>query len=265
MQPYIGITDVPDAAWLASMLRHYRACGGEMLAHKLHAGVMTSYKMLNGIKTSWSNIWPKPEEIADIFVSDPCVLNVLHYADYNDKDRDLAGTLMRVAELGGPYLHALQLDMPWPNVTALKTFERSCPSIDVILQVGEVAIKRAGGDVSEVVDRLQAYSSAIDSVLLDLSMGRGKQMNAVLLRPFIRAFRARLPHLGITVAGGLGPDTLHLVAPLIAEFPSISIDAQGQLRASGSSKDPIDRGRSERYLQGAIELYLAAVPDGTPT
>lgn len=246
------------------MLRHYRACGGELLEHKLHARVMTSYKVLNGIKTSWSSSWPKQEEIIDSFVFDPSVMNVLHYADYDDKDRDLAGTLMRVAELGGPYLHALQLDMPWPDVAALKKFEKRRPPVYVILQVGEVAIKRAGGDVNEVVDRLQAYSSAIDSVLLDLSMGRGKQMNAALLRPFIRAFRARLPHLGITVAGGLGPDTLHLVAPLIQEFPSISIDAQGQLRVSGSSKDPIDRDRSERYLQGAIELYLATIPDGAP-
>ncbi len=264
MRPYIGITDVPDAEWIASMLRHYRACGGELLEHKLHAGVMTSYKVLHGIETSWSKVWPKPEEIADIFIYDACVLNVLHYADYDDNDRDLAGTLARVADLAGPYLHAIQLDMPWPSVAALKTFEKRRPPVYVILQVGEVALRRAGGDLNEVVDRLQAYSSAIDGVLLDLSMGRGKHMNAALLRPFIRAFRSRLPHLSITVAGGLGPDTLHLVAPLVHEFPSISIDAQGQLRASGSSKDQIDRERCERYLRGAIEMYLATVPGGAP-
>lgn len=264
MFPYIGMTDVPDAAWLASMLQLYRQSGGEMLEHKLHAGVMTSYKVLKGIKTSWATVWPKPEEIADIFVRDQCVMNVLHYADYEDKDRDLAGTLMRVAELGGPYLHALQLDMPWPDVAALKKFEKRRPPVYVILQVGEVALKRVGNDIDEVVNRLQVYSSSIDGVLLDLSMGRGKSMNAALLRPFILAFRSRLPHLSITVAGGLGPDTLHLVAPLVAEFPSISIDAQGQLRPSGSSKDPIDRERSERYLRGAVEMFLATVPTGNP-
>jgi hypothetical protein len=258
------MTDVPDAKWLASMLRLYRECGGEMLKHKLHAGVMTSRKILNGIKTSWSKVWPKPAEIANIFVDDRSVMNVIHYADYEDEDSNLANTLERVVGLGGKNLHALQLDMPWPNVAALKNFEEHRPPVYVILQVGEVALKRVGNNINATINRLQTYGSSIDSVLLDLSMGRGKSMDAVRLRPFIQAFRDRLPHLGITVAGGLGPDTLHLAAPLVAEFPSISIDAQGQLRPSGSSKDPIDRERSERYLRSAIEMYLATVPEGHP-
>lgn len=264
MRPYIGITDVPNAEWLASMLRLYRQWGGEMLEHKLHAGVMTSYKILNGIGTPWSEVWPKPKEIADIFVFDACVMNVIHYADYDDKDRDLSGTLQRVADLGGPYLHALQLDMPWPNAEALKAFGKRRSPVHVILQVGETALAQTRNDINETVNRLQSYGRSIGGVLLDLSMGRGKRMDAALLRTFVLAFRAQLPHLDITVAGGLGPDTLHLVAPLVAEFPSISIDAQGQLRASGSSKDPIDRERSERYLRGAIEMYLATIPSGHP-
>ncbi len=262
MFPYIGMTDVPNAEWLASMLQHYRRCGGEMLEHRLHAGVMTSYKILNGLETSWSKVWPAPAKIAEIFVPDPRVMNVIHYADYEDSDRDLAGTLMRVAELGGPHLHALQLDMPWPDVAALKAFKTRCPTIDVILQVGQVALARASNDVDETINRLRLCDDSIECVLLDLSMGRGKGLNADLLRPFILAIRSRLPHLRITVAGGLGPDTLHLVAPLVREFPSISIDAQGQLRPSGSSKDAIDHERAERYLQGAVEMFLATVPEG---
>ncbi len=60
--------------------------------------------------------------------------------------------------------------------------------------------------------------------------------------------------MGIVVAGGLGPYTVRLVEPLLAEFPNISIDAQGQLRESGNALDPIDWDRAETYITRAVAL-----------
>lgn len=60
--------------------------------------------------------------------------------------------------------------------------------------------------------------------------------------------------LGIVATGGLGPEGIGLVEPLVEEFPDISINAQGRLRPSGSALDPIDWDVAKTYLVRALEL-----------
>jgi hypothetical protein len=60
--------------------------------------------------------------------------------------------------------------------------------------------------------------------------------------------------MGLVVAGGLGPDSIDMVKPLVKVFPDISIDAQGKLRPSGSALDPIDWDMAGTYLARALEL-----------
>ncbi len=139
--------------------------------------------------------------------------------------------------------------------TAIHT-SRKAP--EIIIQVSGRAIEEAGNDPDEVVSRLREYDEldVLDRVLLDKSMGRGLGMNAEALRPFAQAIKKAFPSVGLVVAGGLGPDTLHLMEPLLGEFPNISIDAQGKLRPSGNSLDPIDWDLAERYLVNALKLLL---------
>ena len=56
------------------------------------------------------------------------------------------------------------------------------------------------------------------------------------------------------MAGGLGPDTLHTIQPLIDEFPDLSIDAQSRLRPSGNAMNPIDWGMAKSYLINALKI-----------
>jgi hypothetical protein len=106
----------------------------------------------------------------------------------------------------------------------------------------------------KMLTRIGEYES-IDSILLDKSMGRGLGMDSNALRPFVEIITQKRPNLGIAVAGGLGPDTLHFVEPLIREFPDLSIDAQGKLRSSGNSLDPIDWSLAEKYIEKAVKLF----------
>ena len=80
-------------------------------------------------------------------------------------------------------------------------------------------------------------------------------MDSKCLILFTRAIKQRFPELGITVAGGLGPQTVCLAKPIIDEFPDLSIDAQGKLRPSGSALDPIDWNMAETYLTEALKLF----------
>jgi hypothetical protein len=258
LRPYIGITDFTSFGQVTQMLEVFQKHKKPGSLRMLHVGVMMSYKTLNDIETRWSKAFPPKEEIDQIFygLSEQAKKEVyycLHYADYDHvtKFTDLA----RGLEFAGPFVHAIQLDMPWPEPGMVASgIHTSRRQIEVILQVGKKAIEEANNDPAEVVRRLEDYESIIHRVLLDKSMGRGLGMDAASLAQFALAIKQRFPHLGLGFAGGLGPDSLHLLQTLPEMFPDLSIDAQGKLRPSGNALDPIDWSMASTYLAKALDL-----------
>ena len=120
--------------------------------------------------------------------------------------------------------------------------------------VNTVALNQIDNDPRKLVAKLKDYKNSLDYILMDKSMGRGQGMDAYALLPFLREVFDKLPELGLAVAGGLGPDTTHLVEPIMDEFHWISADAQGKLRPSGSALDPIDWTMAKNYLIGLLEI-----------
>jgi hypothetical protein len=250
--PYIGITDFMTFAQVERMLAVLNANVRQGQRRRLHVGVMMSYKTLHGLETKWSEAFPPKEAIANIFSSDE-TMNCLHYADYDAVD--VFQSLMKAISFGGSGINALQLDMIWPNPEHVaNAVQSSGKKLEVILQVGKNAIEQADNDPEKIVTKLQEYVGVVHHVLLDKSMGKGLGMDASGLIPFARAIRDAFPELGIVAAGGLGPQSVGLVEPLVKEFPDVSIDAQGKLRPSGSALDPVDWDMAEVYLIKALEL-----------
>jgi len=219
----------------------------------LHVGAMMSFKTLNGHLTKWSGVFPPKETLETIFRSCEGVYNCLHYADYEDWQTTYTDLALAI-KYAGPSVHAVQLDMIWPGPGMIELAIRSTSEIEVILQIGKQAMKVAGNDPNMVAYLLQNYVGLIDRILLDKSMGHGLSMSAAELAPYAHAIRRRFPDLGLVFAGGLGPDSVGLVEPLVSEFPDISIDAQSKLRPSGNALDPIDWSIAERYLIEALKL-----------
>jgi hypothetical protein len=257
--PYIGITDFTSFSQVERMLSVFSKHRELSSIHRLHIGVMMSYKTLNDLPTKWADVFPPKEKIAEIFQSDnDDTMNCLHYADY-DHNPELWRQLLRAIEFGGMGIDALQLDMPWPDPGDVANgIHTSNKNLEVILQVGGVALKEIDNDPQKLLDRLWDYDGIINHVLLDKSMGSGLGMDAEGLLPFVEAIDKEFPCLGISVAGGLGPKTMDLVKPIVQKFLHVSIDAQGQLRPSGNALDPIDWGMAEDYLIKAMNLF-----DGT--
>lgn len=250
-QPYIGITDFATVEQTRKMLDIFAASRVPDSRRVLMVGVMTSYKILNNLPTKWAAAWLSKYAFGDVFVRHPLALNTLHYADYDGID--VQYSLTQATACGYPRIDALQLDMIWPPPSAVVGYHWQHPEIKIILQVGGKALERVSGP-REVVAKLRDYDGAIDYVLFDKSMGRGLGMDAEGLRPYLRAVRESGLDIGLAGAGGLGPSTLHLVEPLVAEFPDLSIDAQGKLRPSGNAMDPIDWGMAEEYLKKAPKI-----------
>jgi small basic protein len=251
MRPsFISITDFMSAAQVQTMLDVLVSLRIDRFKHLLGVGVMTSYKAINGIPSRLGESFPKPEDIAGIFSNHVLALNILHYVDY--KGIDIFSSLVTATKLAGPNLQAIQLDMVWPDPGEIIAFREAYPDIRIIIQINTKAFERIGEDPSELVIALAEYGDSVDYVLLDRSMGKGVAMDPKTMFPYLRVLDGLY---GLVVAGGLGPNTFRLAKPIVDVFPDVSLDAQGQLRPSGSYYDPIDWDMAIRYFVESAGMF----------
>lgn len=251
-KPYIGITDFTKHEETIAMQNFFREYSGTTGNHALHIGVMMSRKTLNNIPSKWSNIFPSKRKIADIFVKDKYTLNVLHYADYDGVD--VARNLAKATLWGGENMDALQLDMIWPDPAVIKSYRLDYPDKEIILQINSKSLAIVDHNVDELLKRLELYGDSVNYCLLDMSMGRGIGLDTNQLLPYLK--KLDYPGRDLAVAGGLCAETLHLIEPLIEQFPDLSIDAQSKLRPSGSAIDPIDWQMARAYLEAAVKRFF---------
>jgi hypothetical protein len=122
----------------------------------------------------------------------------------------------------------------------------------MVLQIGNRAVEEAGGSPNGVVAKLRDYIHVVDGILLDPSGGLGIPLDPEGARPFLTAIAEQGWELELGVAGGLGPNTLHLVEPLIGQFPKLNIDAQGCLR---NERNELDSDAVRTYLSNALSLF----------
>lgn len=246
--PYIGVTDVISSDQILRLVEAFRGSG-----RKLQAGVMISYKTLNNLPTKWQGIWPEKHTIKDIFVADPYVLNTLHYADYEGVE--VLRSLIEATAHGGPNMDALQLDMIWPDVRDIKAYKTAFPHIKLILQVGPKAIAEIDTP-GTLVERLREYP--IEYALLDSSGGLGIELSTSKFEPYVDALSLALPALNIVVAGGLDSHSASMLSGLFKKYPNLSTDAQGKLRPSGNSMDPLHENMAQEYVTAVLRSIHAS-------
>ena len=256
-RPHIGLTGFTKFEQVERMLKVWNANKPTGLERDLHVGAMTSYKIVHGIENKYQDIFVPNTQLANVFASNK-VYNCAHYVDYVGRP-DMASILVKVISFGGPNIHAVQLDMTWPDpqeiVQGIHASRGGDREIEIILQIGRKALRHIDKDPMRLVAKLMTYRCAIHRVLLDESMGEGRSMNARVLLPLARAIRQYLPEIGIGFAGGLGPDTMHLAKPVVEEFPDSSLDAQAALCPNNDIHNPTDWDRSARYLEEAFKLF----------
>ncbi len=252
--PYIGITGFTNSTQVDTMVGWFDSYMPIAKPHRLHIGAMTNRKIIRDIPSPWDTVFPKIQDLASIFHRSD-TYNCLHYADYGSEEQ-LPKYLSTAIMYGGHLIHAVQLDMTWPDAGEVaEAVHRSRKKIEVILQIGRKAFDQINNDPGDLVQMLVefGYTDVISRVLLDKSMGEGRLLDTDGLRPFIKAIYDLLPGLGVVVAGGLGPGTMHLVRPLINEFPDLSIDAQARLcKDGGAENNPLDTGLARQYLEDAV-------------
>jgi hypothetical protein len=251
MKPYIGITGFTKPEEVAFALNIFPKDGNR----KLMVGVLATYKSLRGIpmKPRWAKQTPNPEAIEKIFPDDERVINLVHFSSEVGQNPSILNDLLKIHELAGPNFHGFQLNLVWPEIQVLKEYKRKVGfGYQIILQIGQKSIEVVGATPEGVVEKLSYYVDVIDGILFDLSGGLGKQLDTELAREFLFVIKARGWNLGLGVAGGLGPQSLPLVKPLLSDFPDLSIDAQSQLR---NAENDLDTELVKAYLQQALQMF----------
>ncbi|HEY1041192.1 MAG TPA: hypothetical protein VGE63_00500 [Candidatus Paceibacterota bacterium] len=253
---FIGVTDVSDSREVEEFLGTFKNFWPENEVYKLQIGPMTNPLIIAGVGGSeWDDIWPKPERLAELFLSDEKLFNTVHYANPNSNDNFL-NDLLAITYYGGENLHGIQLDMVWPSIEVLRMYREKNPHIKIILQVGNDSLKQVFDKKETLVDHLRLYEALIDYVLLDMSMGRGIAMNPDLLAQHISLIQDSFPGLGVAVAGGLGPDTAELAYPLLERFKGLSVDAQRKLHRDEDLRKPLDIGSVNMYIIKNLNFIL---------
>lgn len=250
MDPYIGITGFtkPEEVEAAYQLLPIDP------PRKLMVGVLASWKTLRGIplKPKWQAQFPDPKIIPALFPDDDRVLNLIHYGTEEGQESSLLADLLRLEEFAGENLHGFQLNIPWPSTIELEDYAFYGHGTTLALQIGRKAMEMVGDDRDRLITMLERYIGLVDAILLDPSGGLGQPFDTERARTMLRAIADRGWDLGLGVAGGLGPNTLHLVEPLLAEFPHLSIDAQGRLR---NEQNELDASAVASYLGNAFQIF----------
>ncbi|MDP3769767.1 MAG: hypothetical protein Q8R40_02440 [bacterium] len=247
MNPYIGITGFMNKDEVLAVLNSVP----QNSKYRVMVGVLASSHTINGISNKWPHRYPKPEHLNNIFQRNPKALNLIHF---NTKEpQHLYEQMMHVRRLAGPCCHGFQLNVAWPNPAILRRVALKGQRTVIVLQVGGHAFEMINHSPQELAQKVASeYAGLIDYVLLDPSGGYGKQLDTDILKGYLRALTAKQLSIGLGVAGGLSPATLHLIAPLVDEFPDLSIDAEGRLR---DEHDHMEINIVISYLLNAIALF----------
>lgn len=245
--PYIGVTDFTSVEQVHEVL----TCIPAEANRRLHVGAMISYKTLNQIptKTGWENIWLDEPGLNNLFKPNPAVYNVIHYADYDNLTT--LDHLLEAVNKSGPGVDAVQLDMKWPSHHLVAQLRYALdPKIQIIQQIGSTAIAESSNWERDMA----VYQGIVDYVLLDCGMGRGIPFDPLYMNSLVETALRYFSEHQIAVAGGLGPQTYDNMRHLLKKYPSISCDAQGKLRSSGSAVDPLDLELVKQYVSGVCSL-----------
>lgn len=253
--PYVGVTGftTPDEVHqlLAQLADGYQ---NRLEARPLMVGVLVNSRTLTGKNPEkQSPRYPTLDDVKPIFEQaqrqgDKMTLRLVHF---NTKTpQSLGDELKQLAEHCGWQMEGVQLNVCWPDPDqlkdALKDFRR------VVLQIGKEAYQECIYTWKSISLCLNAYKGLITDILIDPSGGRGVLVNLEHMPRTLADIKEKHPNLGIGVAGGLDKKTSKSLAPLFAEFPDLSVDAESRLRSEDDTH--LDIVKTREYVKSVFDV-----------
>ncbi len=253
---YIGVTGFMSNEELETISDKFYSDGPRFMA-----GVLASSKTLLGHANKWPRRYPKISDIAGIFGDNANAIKLVHYS--TDSTSSLQMQMMTIRRRVGSVMNGFQLNIAWPPPAALVAYRKCYPEDTIVLQVGRNALSlpiegmiTADHRVDLISAILPAYKGLVDHVLIDPSGGTGSPFDPQEVLVYLRGIKNLDLPMGLVVAGGLGPDSMDLLKPVHADFPRISIDAEGRLRDENGD---LALDRAIAYVRAAHNSFYAAI------
>jgi len=253
--PYVGINapmTVHEVLSVGSLyLDHRDSVPVEMAQPFL--GLMVSYEGLRGLEQDPGRAkhYPDIDRIPELIdaarnIGMKCIIH------YNTQNPHICEELEALEKRWGRIPDGWQLNVVWPDPRELNRYLAAVQHarVQFIVQIGSRAFHKVGNNPEFMARRLTDYDGLASYYLFDLSGGEGKVLDVEASRPVLEAMY-RYVGCTLSVAGGLGPETVRLIKQLLKDFPFLSWDAQ---RAVRDENDEFDLKRVEGFLDASYTL-----------
>lgn len=254
MKPYIGVSSLTHPSQIITALKVVP----QNAKHKLMAGTSVSFKSLRRLPLSprWEKRMINPDLLNRMMLDDERLLNLVHYsADNGDA---LNKDLESIHRLAGPNLSGFQLNIVWPNIEQLTQYRIKYPSSHIVLNLFPPTLKSVDYNAKKLDKRLAPYLDLVDAVLIDGSGGQGQSLDPKVTSEILERLSRHL-NLGLGIAGRLGPFSLDPLLQFSKYFPTLSIDAETEIRDSITNE--IDHIRMVVYIE--LAYYVLEKPNLT--
>lgn len=134
--------------------------------------------------------------------------------------------------------NGFEITCPWPSIGMLESYRRQTGKQTTIVVRTPITISGRSPEKQELADRVHAYADTVNTVVLDFGRPGNDLLDIERAAEYLRALYAARRCIGIGIAGGIGPDNVAKLQPLLAEFPGLSFEADICLHGFDHRLDP---------------------------
>jgi hypothetical protein len=248
-KPYVGITGPVSSNEVYAICNEFSDAGFNMeTPHIPMLGYLVSYKTLNC--QAGNRRYPLFGMLPDLINEARDVMTMIHY---NSSVDGLANQVEQVFDSIYDNCKALQLNIPWPDVSEVRKIKEHFPEMQIVFQASGKVMKDK--TPAELKERIAEYGDTISYVLVDPSGGRGQPFDIGHSVELYEELK-ELP-LTIGMAGGFNENnTANRLRELVRTIghDNFCIDVEGGLRdklSDAYGDDLLNLEKVTHYLQAA--------------
>lgn len=251
-ESYIGITGFTEQYQVQKVLDSLPEALPDHPQQLVMIGLLMSDKTLDGEPPSNPRRYPSLARAGEIFTPHKRALNLVHFNTH--RSERLLNDLLAARDAAGPSCRGIQLNMPYPDLGALREYKKTYLDDVLVLQCGSSALapETKGIKVAAwVASNVEKYIGTVDYVLIDPSGGEGKVFDVQLaIDCFLEL--SRFPDLGMGIAGGLNGRNLFKLHRLSRLFGNYSIDVESGVRTEA---DEFSSRTAASFLKISCEIF----------
>jgi hypothetical protein len=257
VRPYVGITGLTTTEEIDFVNDEFRNSEFDIRStHDPMAGFLVSNRTLYGeeIKNPLHVMThPRFQNLESLlqYARNKGLFTTIHYhtASHVNLSKEIEKLMRRFHYRG--LCDTIQLNIVWPDIKELSKIKFP---LNIIFQANEKSMN--GLTPKQYSQKLKEYESKIEYVLLDLSGGKGIEIDVQKLAPYYEEITAKLPNIKIVFTGGLSGSNLEKKAKELATIVGIntySIDSEGKLRTDDNTR--LDESRCREYIKAARRVF----------